>query len=80
MASTTPAELERALKNHERNVGLTPEDLQTFCEARGLDPAELVVIDRLRIRDHKKALKTARAMLDPAPRQPDLFSCEGIEA
>jgi hypothetical protein len=62
-----------------RQVGLTPEALQAFAQRRGLNPDELLVIDRTRVREHQ-ARKLARKMLAPEPlvRGEDLFACEAV--
>src|SRR4029077_13660810 len=49
-----------AFKNHQRGIGMRPQDLLRFANDRGLDPTKLVAIDRLRL-SWKRARKHAVA-------------------
>jgi len=69
-----------AVRNHERAIGLTRAHLEAFAAARGLDPDDLVVIDRVRVQSVHKASKLAKRLLNPPPLVPgeDLFACEEV--
>ena len=70
----------KAVHNHARGVGLTRAYLEEFAKRRGLDPDDLVVVDRLRVQSAFKANKLAKKLLSPPPLVPgeDLFACEEV--
>ena len=59
--------IERAMRNIERGVGLSREDLEIFAQLRGLNAGDLVVIDRTRIKSKYSAGQFA-----------DRFHCEEL--
>lgn len=69
----------KAVFNHARGVGLLPSYLEDFAKSRGLNPDELVVIDRMRVQQTHKAAKLAKQLLNPPPvPADDLFACEEV--
>ncbi len=63
-----------AIKNHDRGIGQSADDLAHFADVHGLAPADLVVIDRLRFRDKTRARVIARSLFEIArPSRDDLF-------
>lgn len=50
---------ERAIRNIERGVGLSQEDLEIFAQLRGFNAGDLVVLDRTRIRSKYTAARFA---------------------
>lgn len=50
---------ERAIRNIERGVGLSQEDLEIFAQIRGFNAGDLVVLDRTRIRSKYTAARFA---------------------
>jgi hypothetical protein len=72
------AGLARAVRNiTERNIGLRRSDLEDYARLRGLDPADLVVVNRLHYRTIDRAKRIARVRLRPPPPLP-LFTCEAL--
>ena len=72
--------LAHAIRNAQRNVGLSEQALQAFADERGLAREGLVVIDRLRVRSDIRARRLSRELLDPPQYLPgeDLFACEEV--
>jgi hypothetical protein len=68
--------LTRAIKNRARGVGLTLEAKQCFALEHGYAVDDLVVIDRLSVRDWNKARRLANETFNPTPLP--LFECEGF--
>ena len=68
--------LTRAVKNRQRRVGLTPEAKDAFAREHNLDPADLVVIDRLVVQSFYKARRLVNEAFNQKPLP--LFECEGL--
>lgn len=69
--------LSKALRNiNERGVGLRRSDLEFYAQERGLNPDDLMVVDRTRVHSDYTARRMARARFHAEPLGPDdLFYC-----
>jgi hypothetical protein len=71
----------RAIKNHEKGVGIRRSDIEAYAQIIGENPDDLVVVDRLRVQSKDAARRLAVAMLHPKPiGSDDLFYCEALPA
>lgn len=61
--------LAQAMQNNLERVGLHKEDLKRFACDSGRDPRDLIVIDRVKEPNQRKARRMAKAKLE----QPDMF-------
>jgi hypothetical protein len=73
-------ELHAIYNTTKRRIGRSREAVEAFAKERGLNPAELVVMDRVNVRSKHKAARVAKILVKGAllERPSDPFVCEQV--